>query len=194
MRRGLHGITRRKFLQSVTAAGITAAFGRFAPTYAASAARRPASPEGTANFNISVEEMAFSFNGRKGTAVAMNGTIPGPLLRFREGEETVIRVTNRLREDTSIHWHGILLPANMDGVPGVSFAGIKPGETFTYRFTLKQSGTYWYHSHSAMQEQSGQYGRFSSTRTGRSLSSSAGNTWSCSPTGRSKIPKWLPPT
>lgn len=158
MKRGLHRITRRNFLQSVTAVGITAAFGRFAPTYAASAARSLVSPQGGTKYDISVEELAFSINGRRGTAIAMNGTIPGPLLRFREGEETVIRVTNRLRKETSIHWHGILLPANMDGVPGVSFAGIKPGETFTYCFTLRQSGTYWYHSHSAMQEQSGQYG------------------------------------
>jgi len=96
--------------------------------------------------------------GRRGLGVAVNGTVPGPLLRLREGDEVTLRVTNRLHEDTSIHWHGLLLPFQFDGVPGVSFPGIKPGETFTYKFPLRQSGTYWYHSHSGLQEQSGHYG------------------------------------
>ncbi|MGH8523920.1 MAG: copper resistance system multicopper oxidase, partial [Gammaproteobacteria bacterium] len=87
----------------------------------------------------------------------INGSVPGPALRWREGEEVLIRVTNRLDEPTSIHWHGIILPASMDGVPGISFDAIAPGATFSYRFTLKQSGTYWYHSHSAFQEQAGMY-------------------------------------
>src|SRR5690606_13327046 len=85
-------------------------------------------------------------------------TLPAPLLRFTEGDEVEIAVTNHLREDTSIHWHGILLPAAMDGVPGLSFPGIRPGETFVYRYPLRQSGTYWYHSHSGLQEQIGLYG------------------------------------
>ncbi len=96
--------------------------------------------------------------GRRGLGVAVNGTVPGPLLRLKEGDEMILRVTNRLHEDTSIHWHGLLLPFQFDGVPGVSFPGIKPGETFTYKFPLRQSGTYWYHSHSGLQEQSGHYG------------------------------------
>jgi len=96
--------------------------------------------------------------GRRGLGVAVNGTVPGPLLRLKEGDEVTLRVTNRLHEDTSIHWHGLLLPFQFDGVPGVSFPGIKPGETFTYKFPLRQSGTYWYHSHSGLQEQSGHYG------------------------------------
>jgi CopA family copper-resistance protein len=96
--------------------------------------------------------------GRRGLGVAVNGTVPGPLLRLQEGDEVTLRVTNRLAEDTSIHWHGLLLPFQFDGVPGVSFPGIKPGETFTYKFPLRQSGTYWYHSHSGLQEQSGHYG------------------------------------
>ena len=95
---------------------------------------------------------------RRGLGVAVNGTVPGPLLRLKEGDEVTLRVTNRLHQDTSIHWHGLLLPFQFDGVPGVSFPGIKPGETFTYRFPLRQSGTYWYHSHSGLQEQSGHYG------------------------------------
>lgn len=96
--------------------------------------------------------------GRRGLGVAVNGTVPGPLLRLKEGEEVTLRVTNRLHTDTSIHWHGLLVPFQFDGVPGISFPGIKPGETFTYKFPLRQSGTYWYHSHSGLQEQSGHYG------------------------------------
>src|SRR5690606_32000192 len=88
----------------------------------------------------------------------VNGSIPAPTLRWREGDTVTIRVTNRLREHTSLHWHGIILPFEMDGVPGISFPGIAPGETFTYRFKVTQSGTYWYHSHSGMQEQTGVYG------------------------------------
>jgi CopA family copper-resistance protein len=88
----------------------------------------------------------------------VNGTAPAPLIRLTEGQQVRIAVTNRLREDTSIHWHGLLLPFQMDGVPGISFPGIRPGETFTYDFPVRQSGTYWYHSHSGMQEAMGHYG------------------------------------
>ena len=88
----------------------------------------------------------------------INGSIPQPTLRWREGDTVTIRVANKLRESTSIHWHGIILPYQMDGVPGISFAGIPPGETFTYRFKVEQSGTYWYHSHSGFQELTGMYG------------------------------------
>ncbi len=96
--------------------------------------------------------------GRMRPAVAVNGSIPGPTLRWREGEEVTIHVVNRLAESTSIHWHGIRLPAAMDGTPGLSFAGIPPGQTFTYRFKVGQSGTYWYHGHSGAQEPLGLYG------------------------------------
>lgn len=89
--------------------------------------------------------------------MTVNGSLPGPILRFREGEDAAIRVTNKLKEVSSIHWHGLIVPMNMDGVPGVSFAGIKPGETFSYRFPVRQSGTYWYHSHSGGQELLGVY-------------------------------------
>ena len=91
-------------------------------------------------------------------ATTVNGQLPGPILRWKEGSTVTLRVTNRLRVPTSIHWHGILLPFQMDGVPGISFPGIAPGETFVYRFPVKQSGTYWYHSHSGFQEQTGLYG------------------------------------
>ena len=96
--------------------------------------------------------------GRRGHGVAVNGSVPGPLIRLREGQNVELNVTNHLDEDTSIHWHGLLVPFQYDGVPGVSFPGIKPHETFRYVFPIRQSGTYWYHSHSGMQEQSGHYG------------------------------------
>jgi len=96
--------------------------------------------------------------GRSGHGIAVNGSVPGPLIRLREGQNVRLNVTNHLNEDTSVHWHGLLVPFQYDGVPGVSFPGIKPHETFTYDFPIRQSGTYWYHSHSHLQEQSGHYG------------------------------------
>ena len=100
----------------------------------------------------------FGTGGRRAHAVAVNGSIPGPLVRLREGQKVRLHVTNSLAEDTSIHWHGLLVPFQYDGVPGVSFPGIKPGETFVYEFPIRQSGTYWWHSHSGLQEQMGHYG------------------------------------
>lgn len=96
--------------------------------------------------------------GRRGMGIAVNGSVPGPLIRLREGQNVRLNVTNHLGEDTSIHWHGLLLPFHMDGVPGVSFPGIRPDQTFSYEFPIRQSGTYWYHSHSHLQEQQGHYG------------------------------------
>ncbi len=96
--------------------------------------------------------------GRKGHGIAVNRSVPGPLVRLKEGEDIRLNVTNHLSEDTSIHWHGLLLPFHMDGVPGISFPGIRPGQTFTYEFPVRQAGTYWYHSHSGLQEQQGHYG------------------------------------
>ena len=96
--------------------------------------------------------------GRKGRGIAVNGTVPGPLVRLKEGADIRLNVTNNLAEDTSIHWHGLLVPFHMDGVPGISFPGIKPGKTFSYQFPVRQAGTYWYHSHSGLQEQQGHYG------------------------------------
>ena len=109
-------------------------------------------------FNLDIGDFPVEIGGRKGHAVGVNGTLPAPLIRFREGEEVRLNVTNRLKADTSIHWHGLLVPFHMDGVPGVSFPGIRPGETFQYKFAVPQSGTYWYHSHSGLQEQQGHYG------------------------------------
>jgi CopA family copper-resistance protein len=109
-------------------------------------------------FNLTIAETAVNFTGSSRMATTVNGSIPAPTLRWREGDTVTINVTNHLAEETSIHWHGIILPYQMDGVPGISFKGIAPGETFTYRFKVQQSGTYWYHSHSGMQEQTGLYG------------------------------------
>src|SRR5690554_4056939 len=119
---------------------------------------------GTANilsgtqFDLEIGESAVNFTGSPRIATTINGSLPAPTLRWREGDTVTLRVTNRLKETTSIHWHGIILPFEMDGVPGISFKGIAPGETFVYRFKVQQSGTYWYHSHSGMQEATGVYG------------------------------------
>jgi len=110
------------------------------------------------DFDLTIGELAVNYTGRQRSAVAVNGQVPAPLLRMRQGDTVTIRVSNRLRVRSSIHWHGLIVPAGMDGVPGVSFAGIAPGSTFVYRFKVKQSGTYWYHSHSRFQEQTGLYG------------------------------------
>jgi CopA family copper-resistance protein len=115
-------------------------------------------PNGVREYDLTIAETTLRLDGRNARATTINGTVPGPVLRFREGEDAVIRVRNTLSEDTSIHWHGIILPPGMDGVPGLSFAGIRPGETFEYRFAVNQAGTYWYHSHSGLQEQLGHYG------------------------------------
>ena len=109
-------------------------------------------------FDLTIDELPVNFTGAPRRAVVVNGRLPAPLLRMRQGDTVTIRVTNKLRERTSIHWHGFIVPADMDGVPGLSFDGIAPGTTFTYRFKVNQSGTYWYHSHSRFQEQVGLYG------------------------------------
>jgi CopA family copper-resistance protein len=109
-------------------------------------------------FDLIVHQTSVDYGGRAVCATAVNGLIPGPTLRWREGDTVTLAVTNRLKATTSIHWHGIRTPSDMDGVPGLSFPGIAPGETFTYRFPVRQSGTYWYHSHSRFQEQTGHYG------------------------------------
>lgn len=118
-----------------------------------------AAPAFAGNYHLDIERKDIDITGSLTSKIAVNGSIPGPTLRFAEGEDVTITVTNHLDEVSSIHWHGLLLPGNMDGAPGFNgFPGIKPGETFTYRFTTRQSGTYWYHSHSNEQEQEGLYG------------------------------------
>ena len=109
-------------------------------------------------FQLEIAAAPINITGRQRTATAVNGSVPAPILRWREGDTVTLAVTNRLSEPSSIHWHGILVPNPMDGVPGLTFAGIPPGETFVYRFPVHQSGTYWYHSHSGFQEQTSLYG------------------------------------
>lgn len=151
--------TRRRFVQGLAAGGALAALGGWRAAQAAT----PATPAGPAElrgteFHLEIGETPVNYTGAARIATTVNGQVPAPLLRWREGDTVTLHVTNRLREQTSIHWHGILLPTDMDGVPGLSFAGIDPGQTFAYRFDVRQSGTYWYHSHSGFQEQTGLYG------------------------------------
>ncbi len=150
--------SRRTFVKSLAAGSAVAGLGLWQqPVWALTSPGQPTVLSGT-EFDLTIDSMSVDFTGKRRTAMAINGSIPGPLLRWREGDTVTLRVRNRLPQDTSIHWHGILLPANMDGVPGFSFAGIAPDGMYEYRFKVKQSGTYWYHSHSAFQEQLGVYG------------------------------------
>ena len=157
----LPNLPRRRFVQGLAAGGVIAGLGLGGFTSAASAA---STALGTApvlrgtEFDLVIDETPVNFTGKPAMATTINGMLPGPTLRWREGDTVTLRVTNRLREPTSIHWHGIVLPFEMDGVPGISFHGIPPGETFTYRFKVRQSGSYWYHSHSGFQEMTGVYG------------------------------------
>lgn len=149
--------TRRRFVQGLATGGALAALGGWRHALARPAPVPTAELRGT-EFHLEIGETPVNFTGAARVATTVNGSLPAPVLRWREGDTVTLHVTNRLREQTSIHWHGILLPSNMDGVPGLSFAGIDPGQTFTYRFDVRQSGTYWYHSHSGFQEQTGLYG------------------------------------
>ena len=153
--------SRRTFIKTLAAGSVVAGLGAWRqPVWALDRPGQTGDQEilsGT-EFDLTIDSLSVNFSGSERTAMAINGSIPGPLLRWREGDTVTLRVRNRLPQDTSIHWHGILLPANMDGVPGFSFAGIAPGGLYEYRFEVKQSGTYWYHSHSAFQEQLGVYG------------------------------------
>lgn len=154
----IDSISRRRFLHYAGSSGLYFSLAPLLPAWAATGveSRNSHKTKATA-IDLTIDSYPFEVNGRIGHAVAINNSVPGPLIRLREGEDALIRVTNKLSESTSIHWHGILLPPEMDGVPGVSFAGIAPGETFTYQFPVKQSGTYWCHSHSGGQEQLGVY-------------------------------------
>ena len=148
--------SRRRFIEGLAG---SAAIGAFVRSSCAGAATADGARVLTAlEVDLAIGERAANLTGRPRVATVVNGSLPAPTLRWREGDTVTIRVRNELTEHTSIHWHGLVLPANMDGVPGLSFHGIAPGETFTYRFPLRQSGTYWYHSHSAFQEQTGLYG------------------------------------
>ena len=154
-------ISRRSLLRGAALTGSSLALAPLFPAWARSGtpglnhASEVLSGE---NIALTIGHSSFSVGGKTGHAMTVNGTLPGPIIRLKEGQRVRLAVTNSLNEDSSIHWHGVLLPFQMDGVPGVSFPGIKPGETYNYEFDVKQSGTYWYHSHSGMQEAMGQYG------------------------------------
>ena len=151
-------ISRRGFLAGGTAAaGMAAIYPAWAQPVSAGLVASPQALSGP-DIALTIGKVAVRVDGKIGRKVGVNGTVPAPLVRFKEGEKIRLRVTNTLDEDSSIHWHGVLVPFAMDGVPGVSFPGIAPRSTFIYEFPVVQSGTYWYHSHSAYQEQDGLYG------------------------------------
>jgi CopA family copper-resistance protein len=161
------GISRRQFVQGLMAGGVIAGLDLWRwPALALNTRNEQAVLTGN-HFDLVIEEVAANFTGRPAIATAINGSVPGPLLRWREGDTVTLSVTNRLREQTSIHWHGVRSPADMDGVPGLSFPGIDPGQTFVYRIPVRQYGTYWYHSHSGFQEQTGHYGPLIIERRGK---------------------------
>ena len=153
--------SRRRFVQGL-AGGALAVVGARRIGWTAAAGPAAAGDAGATlsgtEFNLEIGALAVNFTGQPGIATTVNGRLPAPLLRWREGDAITLRVSNRLSAPSSIHWHGIILPADMDGVPGLSFGGIEPGETYVYRFKVNQAGTYWYHSHSRFQEQTGLYG------------------------------------
>ena len=152
-------INRRTCVKGLAVGGAAAGLGLWPSRGFAQADSRMshATLTGT-EFDLRIGESPVNFTGAPRMGIAVNGTIPAPLVRWREGDTVTMRVANTLTDDTSIHWHGMILPANMDGVPGLSFHGIHPGETYAYKFTVRQGGTYWYHSHSGFQEQLGLYG------------------------------------
>ncbi|MCG7601848.1 copper resistance system multicopper oxidase [Halomonas sp. McH1-25] len=154
-------LSRRQLLKVASALGLSTAALGLRPAWASSAGLSNIYPQGVEQGNeisLTVRRESLPIAGKMGKPITLNGTSPGPLIRLREGQDAVLKVTNLLDEETSVHWHGLILPPEMDGVPGVSFAGIAPGETFTARFPVIQNGTYWYHSHSGLQEQLGHAG------------------------------------
>ncbi len=159
----VRGSSRRGFVKDMLLGG-AAAFAalRAYPVFAEGAAadNAPRTPEVLSGkeFELTIDEIPINYTGRRRLATAVNGSVPGPTLCWREGDAITIAVTNRMKSSASIHWHGVRVPAEMDGVPGLSYPGIAPGETFVYRFPVVQSGTYWYHSHTRFQEQTGLYG------------------------------------
>lgn len=154
-------LDRRALLRGSMALGSTAALSTWFPAWAQPVSAGIVRPRPTLSgedITLRIAHQMMTVDGRESHAIGINGTVPAPLIRLREGQTVRLHVENGLDEDSSIHWHGLILPFHMDGVPGVSFPGIKPRASFTYEFSIVQSGTYWYHSHSGLQEQLGHYG------------------------------------
>jgi CopA family copper-resistance protein len=152
-------MSRRTFVKGLAVGGAVSGLGLWrTPAFAQGNTPARWSDLSGTDFDLGIGETPMNFTGQPRTAITVNGSVPAPTLHWKEGDTVTLRVANTLSEDASIHWHGILLPANMDGVPGLSFHGIRPGETYVYRFKVRQGGTYWYHSHSGFQEQQGLYG------------------------------------
>ncbi|SEJ35729.1 copper-resistance protein, CopA family [Sphingomonas sp. OV641] len=152
---------RRQLLRGAGLAGGSLAVSAYMPAWAKPVSSGIAGPLPTVSgedITLRIAHQTMVIDGRRSHAIGINGSVPAPLIRLREGQNVRLHVENALDEDSSIHWHGLILPFHMDGVPGVSFPGIKPRSTFTYEFPVRQSGTYWYHSHSGLQEQLGLYG------------------------------------
>ena len=147
---------RRALLRGAAGASIAA---WAMPGWAQALSHGVASPETLSGEDITLRigKGSWLIDGKAAHAVTINGTVPGPLLRLRQGQNLRLTVVNELDEETSLHWHGLLVPFQMDGVPGVSFPGIPARSSFTYEFPITQAGTYWYHSHSGLQELMGQY-------------------------------------
>ena len=154
-------IDRRTLLRATAALGGTAALAPWFPAWAQPVSGgivRPLPTVSGEDIRLRIAHQMMTIDGRESHGIGVNGTVPAPLIRLREGQNVRLHVENALDEDSSIHWHGLILPFHMDGVPSVSFPGIKPRSTFTYEFPIRQAGTYWYHSHSGLQEQLGHYG------------------------------------
>ena len=151
--------SRRTFVKGLAVSGAAIGLGPWhAPLFAQGEPRKAWTTIAGSGFDLRIGETPMNVTGSPNVAFTVNGSVPAPTLRWKEGDTVTLRVANTLDEDASIHWHGIILPANMDGVPGLSFHGIRPRETYVYRFKVRQGGTYWYHSHSGFQEQRGLYG------------------------------------
>jgi CopA family copper-resistance protein len=158
MTRENSNISRRTFVKGIVASALVASSSLTLNANTKISPRRETQELSGTEFNLTIDKINVNITGEPAVATAVNSMITGPTLRWKEGDEVTINVTNNLADTTSIHWHGIILPPAMDGVPGISFDGIPAGETFTYTFPIIQSGTYWYHSHSGFQEQTGVYG------------------------------------
>src|ERR1700740_1006940 len=156
--RAYGSLTRRRFVQGLVSAGALAAVAAHNPLAIGEVSEPMLVELSGKRFELTLDTLPVNFTGRKSMATGINGSSPGPTLRWREGDTIEIAVTNRLKEPSSIHWHGMRIPTEMDGVPGLSHCGIASGETFVYRFPVLQNGTSWYHSHTQFQEQTGLLG------------------------------------